>query len=75
MWEKKAVKKKEAAVVEERGEEESLSAMICRIVQRAFIDKWSTVVGCREEKLNFRVRQAASVDSTLNEPLLSAKAY
>lgn len=50
-----------------------MRAMICRIVQRAFIDGgWC----CRKEKLNFAtVQQTASVDYTLNEPVLSAKAY
>lgn len=48
-----------------------MRAMICRIVQRAFIDSGGGGGG----GLSFCDRQPVCVDSTLNEPVLSAKAY
>lgn len=50
-----------------------MRAMICRIVQRAFIDGLGGVF--RGGEAEFCIRQPASVDLTLNELVLSAKAY
>lgn len=49
-----------------------MRAMICRIVQRAFID--GRMGSLQGEAQRFCDRQPAHVDSTLNKLLLSAKA-